>query len=172
MEMKVVNSQEAEVFRAEAYRIIKRWSDLTAPEREQATIRLKEMGWGDLEGLLRLLAYFKRRSCQLRRRFKVARYTFFTLILLAYYVGTGRFPGYGWAILAGILAAIVTDIMHFVFTIGFRRGMTEALSQYDDLRMIGPLLELHSAGSERKELEEERCDQHFRQKTAILVHRA
>lgn len=137
---------------ADGVRIIRRMGSSDAQERADAERELQQSGLNTTESLFALLNTERKRWHTMHRRLKVSKYALFIALCLLYGRWCGHPPSVGWTLMILLLLDICFTTLYLNKRRAFQQGMSLALSRFEDLTLVGPLLVLYSGISESKQL--------------------
>ncbi len=131
----------------EDLQIIARLGSRDAAEQKQAEQQLEERGLNSIDRLIAILNAEHRRRRKLRRLFKIGRYAAFLMLSFLYDLRVGHFPSFGLTLGLLLLTGFISTVIWSETRRRFRRGMVIALSRFEDVTLVGPLIDLHRGES-------------------------
>ncbi len=132
--------------KVDAPQIIRRMGSEDARERGEAQRELQQCGLNTIEALFALLNAEHQRRRKMRRVIEVGKYAVCGALFALYAVLFRHLPSVSMAVILTILNDFVCTTLSMRKTRAFQRGMTVALSQFDHLSLVGPLLDMYYSG--------------------------
>lgn len=130
----------------DAAQIIRRMGSEDAQTRAGAQRELHQSGLYTIEDLFALLNAEHQRRRKMRRVVSIGKYAAAVAVLLLYTLLFGHSVSIGMGIILIILNDFVYTTLSMRKTRAFQRGMSVALSQFDHLSLVGPLLDMYNLG--------------------------
>ena len=146
---KVNRDMEAD---AEGVQLVKRMGSSDARERIRAEAQLQQSGLNTVESILALYKAEHDKWFRTQRVLKLIRNALFIVFAVAYILWTGQMPHIGLFLTLFIVTGIFSTLLHMETRRAYSKGIALALTRFDDVSMIGPLIVLYRKNWDTKEV--------------------